>query len=134
MAFTSKHLEELLADHPDRDALIEQIIELHTAEIAPLLADIERAKDALYWKERYEAVKSEFEAARAEGDRRAAYEKKVAVFRNLLTEMGINPYLIPALIRASGGLIEHMEVRDGVVSDRETICLAIRSEFAEYIS
>lgn len=50
MAFTRKFLKELLADHPNRDEMIDQLIELHIQEVSPLKTELDRLKEETGFK------------------------------------------------------------------------------------
>ena len=152
MAFSRRFLKELLADHPNRDEVIDQLIELHIEEVTPLKAELDRAKEAADevhaeveritaeiakikevgsadgedWKARYEAVK-------AEGDRKAAYEEKAAAFRSMLLKEGVSHSVVDLIVRAGSDMIEGMEMQDGKVRNHETISVAIRSEYGNFI-
>ena len=45
MAFTRRFLKELLADHPNRDEVIDQLIELHIQDVYQLKDELNRLRD-----------------------------------------------------------------------------------------
>lgn len=45
MAFSRKFLKEILADHPNRDEVIDQLIELHLQDVYPLKDELNRIRE-----------------------------------------------------------------------------------------
>lgn len=162
MALTRKYLKELLANSEDRDELIDQIIDMHAETVAGLKAEIAKYSEAaeearrieaeikqlkerpgreddvdengVPWKNRYESIVAEYEAAKVEGAKQDAYNEKAKAFRAMLLQEGVKYSLVDIIVRGSGDIINSMEMQDGKVRDFEGISAAIRSEYKDFIS
>lgn len=161
MAFTRRFLKEVLADREDAAELIDQIIEAHIETVAPLKAELNRLQaenggktaDEIHeelerltaelqrvsvdengkpWKVRYEEEKARYEAYKSEFDAKQAYREKEKAFRSMLIQEGVTSH-VDLLVRASGDIINSMEMQDGKVRNHESVSAAIRSECRDFI-
>lgn len=111
--------------------------EIH-AEYERLTAQLEQLKaeevdeDGTPWKTRYEEEKARYEAYKSEFDAKQAYREKEKAFRSMLIQEGVTSH-VDLLVRASGDIINSMEMQDGKVRNHESVSAAIRSECRDFI-
>lgn len=132
------------------DEKIDQIIEAHAETVDALKAErdqyqeaadklpkVQEELDALKakpgdgFKEKYTKEHEAFEAFKQEvGAERAAAEKK-RLYRDVLSEAGIDPKRMDAVLRVAdlGGV----EVKDGAIADRDKLLEAVKSDWADFI-
>lgn len=115
MSLTRKMLKEMGIS----DENIESIISAHTEtidafrqyrldseklrQLAPSLEELERLKAEANegWKEKYSVLEKQFEDYKKEALQKNTLDRKEAVLRGLLTECGVAPECIGAIIRVS---------------------------------
>lgn len=148
MALTRKMLRENGIDGEKEDLIIEAHVETVNAkdlEIAALkdkldtykagakkVADLEQQlAEAKKGEAKYEEERKAHEEYRAKVEAREAKREKEALYRNLLSEAGIDPKRIDKVIGLSD--LDGIEVKDGAIVDAEKLTEGIKSEWDFFI-
>lgn len=158
MAFTRAFLKDVLADYPNRDELIDQIIDAHMETVSGLkseaeeirstiaqkesmIAQIETLKGELAalqpngtsWEKEYKALVAEYEAAKAADARKTSYQDNAEAFCHLLVSHGMAYPLAKAISISSLNIISGIEMQNGKVRNYDAISAAIRSEYKDLL-
>lgn len=153
MALTRKMLKAMGIE----DEKIDQIIEAHSETVDALkeqrdaykvdaekLPEVQKQLDTVNqqlesagkdsWKVKYEALKEDFDDYKADQTAKETRGAKEKAYRDLLTAAGIPDKRLAAVLKASGGVIEALELDEsGKAKDAEKLTSDIKTEWADFI-
>lgn len=99
------------------------------------LAELKSGDPTGGYKEKYEALKTEYDQYKNDVTSKATKEKKEAVYKKYLKEAGIPEKRFDAIIRLSGDDIEKIEFdEEGKEKDGESIKKGISENWSDYVS
>lgn len=148
MALTRKLLEGMGIE----DKQIETIIEAHTDTVNGLKAERDKykeqaakvpdlqkklgdagdaANEAEDWKQKYETEHQALKDFRAQIDGEKATAAKDKAYRGMLSEAGIDPKRIDAIMRVTD--LSKVEVEDGKLKDSDKHAESAKKEWADFI-
>ncbi len=158
MALTRAFLKDVLADHSNRDELIDQIIDAHMESVSGLKTEVEQAKkeaeethsvtarietlkseiaalqpNGTSWEKEYKALAAEYEAAKAADARKTSYQDNAEAFCHLLVSHGMAYPMAKAISISSLNIISGIEMQNGKVRNYDAISAAIRSEYRDLL-
>ena len=125
------------------DEKIDQIIDAHTETVNALKdaadrlkkaeAELEelKAKPADGFKEKFEKEHADFEAFKADTAKAAADRKKKSLYRKLLTDAGVDPKRMDAVMRVAD--LSEIVVEDGVIKDADKVTEKVKGEWSDFI-
>lgn len=146
MALTRKMLKAMGIE----DEKIDQIIEAHSETVDALkeqrdgfkaqaekaeglekeLEDLKSAPGDGF-REKYEKEHADFEAYKGQVSEEKAHAEKEKLYRKLLTDSGIDPKRIDAVLRVTD--LSGVTVKDGQIQDAEKLTDGIKSEWSDFI-
>ena len=146
MALTRKQLRAMGIE----DEKIDQIIEAHGETVSALkderdgyrekaerLDTVERELEELKakpddgYREKYEKEHAEFEKFRADTERAATDREKSTLYRKLLTEAGIDPKRVDAIMRVTD--LSEVTVEDGALKDAGKLAEKVKSDWSDFV-
>lgn len=152
MALSRKMLKAMSIE----EEKIDQIIEAHTETVNALkeerdgfkkeaekLPTVQKELDELKeestkddgknpWKVKYDAMKEEFEAYKAEEAAKATKAKKTGAYRELLKKCGVAEKRIDAVVRVAD--IDSIELdKDGNIKDEDALKESVKEEWSDFI-
>ena len=84
------------------------------------------------WKVKYEGVKEEFEAYKAEQAQKQTVAAKEAAYKTLLEQAGVSAKRIPAILRVTD--LDGIELDDtGAIKEADKATASIKEEWADFI-
>lgn len=145
MALTRKMLKAMGIE----DEKIDQIIEEHVESIDGLKAErdrykagaeeaeglrkqLEEAKEAGEYEEKYKAKCKELDDYKAKVDGEAAERKKRGLYRKLLADQGVDPKRIDTVLKVSD--LSNVTVKDGAIEGADELAESIKSDWADFIA
>lgn len=145
MALTRKMLKAMGIE----DEKIEQIIEEHVESIDGLKAErdryksgaeeaeglrkqLEEAKAAGEYEEKYKAKCKELDDYKAEVAGEKAAAEKRGLYRQLLESAGVDPKRIDTVLKVSD--LEGVTVKDGAIEDADKLTEGIKADWADFIA
>ena len=144
MALTRKMLEAMGIE----DKKIEQIIEEHVESIDGLKAErdryksgaeeaeglrkqLEEAKAAGEYEEKYKAKCKELDDFKSKVDGEAAEREKRGLYRKLLEDAGIDPKRVDSVLKVSD--LSKVSVKDGAIEGADDLTEGIKADWADFI-
>lgn len=146
MALTRKMLKAMGIE----DEKIDQIIEAHGETVDALKSERDQYKDAAEklpgvqaelealkakpgdgFKEKYAKEHEAFEAYKSEVEAEKAANEKKSLYRGILTQAGIDPKRIDAVLRVAD--LAKLEVKDGAIVDSDKVMESVKSEWSDFI-
>ena len=123
------HMSTVNALKDERDELKDAADRLEKAE-----AELEelKAKPADGFKEKYEKEHSDFEAFKADTAKAAADREKKSLYRKLLTDAGVDPKRMDAVMRVAD--LSDIVVEDGAIKDADKVTEKVKGEWSDFIS
>ncbi len=145
MALTRKMLKAMGIE----DEKIDQIIEEHVESIDGLKAErdrykegadeaeglrkqLEEAKKAGEYEEKYKAKCKEFDDYKAKVDGEAAAREKRGLYRELLAGAGVDPKRIDTVLKVSD--LSGVTVKDGAIEGADDLTESIKSDWSDFIA
>lgn len=141
---------KLLRSMGIEDEKIDQIIEAHTEtvnglkderdsyrEAAEALPGVKQELEELKskpddgYKARYEKEHADFEAFKEKTAKADSDREKSALYRKLLSNVGVDPKRIDAVMRVAD--LSEVAVEDGSLKDAETLAESAKKEWADFI-
>lgn len=155
MALTRRALKTMGID----EEKIDEIISLHTETVDGLKAELgkiraaaesvpdlekrlQRTQEELSvakndgWKDKYEGVKKEFDAYKADQEGKAIRATREKAYRQMLKEIGISEKRMDTVVKAAAldGVLDRMEVDDeGWLKDADKLKESVRTEWSDFI-
>lgn len=122
------HAETVNALKDERDGLEDAADRLKRAE-----AELEKlkAEPADGFKEKYEKEHADFEAFKADTAKAAAEREKRSLYRKLLTDAGVDPKRMDAVMRVAD--LSDIVVEDGTIKDADEVTEKVRGEWSDFI-
>lgn len=149
MALTRKFLRAMGIE----DEKIEQIIEAHSETVDGLKEDIAthkanseklegvqkeldelKAKGDDGYREKYEKEHSDFEAYKADIEKKEAHAAKERAYRDILKSAGIKDKFIDTVMRAEQSTIDALELTDGNFSEPEKLTASVKEAWADFVA
>lgn len=146
MALTRKLLRSMGIE----DEKIDQIIDAHAETVNALKDERDGLKDAADrlkkaeaeleglkaepedgFKEKYEKEHADFEAFKADTAKAAAEREKKSLYRKLLTDAGVDPKRMDAVMRVAD--LSDIVVEDGAVKDADKVTEKVKGEWSDFI-
>lgn len=148
LALTRKFLEGMGIE----DKQVESIIEAHSETVNGLKAErdkykeqaqkvpdlqkqLEEAKstssDGHEWEEKFNAEHKAFEDFKAQVDAEKADAEKAKAYRDMLTDAGIDPKRLDAIMRVTD--LAEVEMEDGKLKDPDKLQEGAKKEWADFI-
>lgn len=145
MALTRKMLKAMGIE----DEKIEQIIEEHVESVDGLKAErdrykagaeeaeglrkqLEEAKKAGEYEEKYKAKCKELDDYKAKVDGEAAEREKRGLYRELLAGAGVDPKRIDSVLKVSD--LSGVTVKDGAIEGADDLTESIKSDWSDFIA
>lgn len=105
-------------------------------EIDTLKGEKQTAEDsattAAKWKTKYDALKGDFEAFKADQAKKEVHASKEKAYRELLKEAGISEKRLDSILKVSN--VDNIELDDnGAVKDADKLTNSIQTEWADFI-
>lgn len=141
---------KLLRSMGIEDDKIDQIIDAHAETVNALKDERDQYRDAAEalpgvqkelddlkakpgdgYRERYEKVHADFEAFRAETEKAAADREKKSLYRKLLTDAGVDPKRMDAVMRVAD--LSDIAVEDGAIKDADKVTEKVKGEWSDFI-
>lgn len=132
------------------DDKIDQIIDAHAETVNALKDERDQYRDAAEalpgvqkelddlkakpddgYRERYEKEHADFEAFRAETEKAAADREKKSLYRKLLTDAGVDPKRMDAVMRVAD--LSDIVVEDGAIKDADKVTEKVKGEWSDFI-
>lgn len=124
---------------------VESIIEMHTETVDALkgyeadakkLADVQKELDALKgdgdgYKDKYERLKKDFDAYKADTEAKAAAAEKAKLYRAALKAAGVDERRFDTILRATD--LSKVNVKDGKLEDEAAMLEVIKHEWDDFI-
>lgn len=122
------HTETVNALKDERDELKDAADRLKKAE-----AELEelKAKPADGYKEKFEKEHADFEAFKADTEKAAADREKKSLYRKLLTDAGVDPKRMDAVMRVAD--LSDIVVEDGAIMDADKVTEKVKGEWSDFI-
>lgn len=122
------HAETVNALKDERDEFKDAADRLKEAE-----AELEglKAKPADDFKEKYEKEHADFEAFKVDTAKAAADREKKSLYRKLLTDAGVDPKRMDAVMRVAD--LSDIAVEDGAIKDADKVAEKVRGEWSDFI-
>lgn len=147
MALTRKLLRSMGIE----DEKIDQIIDAHAETVNALKDERDGLKDAADrlkkaeaeleglkakpeddgFKEKYEKEHADFEAFKADTAKAAADREKKSLYRKLLTDAGVDPKRMDAVMRVAD--LSDIVVEDGAIKDADKVAEKVKGEWSDFI-
>lgn len=122
------HAETVNALKDERDELKDAADRLKKAE-----AELEelKAKPADGYKEKFEKEHADFEAFKADTAKATADREKKSLYRKLLTDAGVDPKRMDAVMRVAD--LSDIVVEDGAIKDADEVTEKVKGEWSDFI-
>ena len=114
----------------ERDELREQAAKVPSLE--KKIEEMEAAKPTEDWEAKYEAVKADYEDFKAKVEQQRADDEKARLYRSMLREQGVDEKRIESIMKVTD--LTAVGVKDGAITDPETVAEAIKSEWGDFIT
>lgn len=122
------HTETVNALKDERDGLKDAADRLKKAEVE--LEEL-KAKPADGFKEKFEKEHADFEAFKADTAKAAADREKKSLYRKLLTDAGVDPKRMDAVMRVAD--LSDIVVEDGAIKDADKVTEKVKGEWSDFI-
>lgn len=123
------HTETVNALKDERDGFKDAADRLEKAEAE--LKEL-KAKPADSFKEKFEKEHADFEAFKADTAKAAADREKKSLYRKLLTDAGVDPKRMDAVMRVAD--LSDIVVEDGAIKDADKVTENVKGEWSDFIS
>lgn len=122
------HAETVNALKDERDGLEDAVGRLKKAE-----AELEELKagPAGGYREKFEKEHADFEAFKADTAKAAADREKKSLYRRLLTDAGVDPKRMDAVMRVAD--LSDIVVEDGAIKDADKAMEEVKGEWSDFI-
>ena len=104
-------------------------------EIDALRGEKQNAEDsattAQKWKDKYDALKSEFETYKTDAAEKEAAAQKAALYRAALKAAGVDEKRFDAILRVTD--LSGIAVKDGKLEDEKGVIDAIKADYSDFI-
>lgn len=132
------------------DDKIDQIIDAHAETVNALKDERDQYRDAAEalpgvqkelddlkakpddgYRERYEKEHADFEAFKADTAKAAADREKKSLYRKLITDAGVDPKRMDAVMRVAD--LSDIVVEDGAIKDADKVTEKVKGEWSDFI-
>ena len=120
-----KHNEVLTEIKDERDKYKEDATKLPDIE-----KELNTGKDS--YKDKYEALKKEYDDFKTDTEAKATSAKKESAFRHILKDIGIPEKRIDAVIKVSD--VNGIELTEDGIKDEETLKESLKKEWSDFIT
>ena len=126
-----KHNEVLTEIKDERDKYKEDAAKLPDIE-KELNTFKEQAAGKDSFKDKYDALKKEYDEFKADTEAKATTAKKESAFRHLLKDIGIPEKRIDSVVKVSD--IKDIELTEDGIKDEETLKESLKKEWSDFIT
>lgn len=132
------------------DEKVDQIIDAHAETVNALKDERDGLKDAADrlkeaekeleglkarpedgYREKFEKEHADFEAFKADAAKAAADREKKSLYRRLLTDAGVDPRRMDAVMRVAD--LSDIVVEDGAIKDADKVTEEVKGEWSDFI-